>query len=80
MNLSLTKLITVLGLLASAGVFPGANTEKITLALALLQFIQGDVNYTTLAELIQKNVRSEDAQKVALAIQILQVLAAEEKQ
>ena len=80
MNLSLTKLITVLGLLASAGVFPGANTEKITLALALLQFIQGDVNYATLAELIQKNVRSEDAQKVALAIQILQVLAAEEKQ
>lgn len=77
MNLSITKLITILSLLASAGVM-GANAEKITLALALLQFIQGDVNYASLADLIQKNVKSEDAAKVALAIQVLTILGKDE--
>jgi hypothetical protein len=78
MNLSLQKLITVLTLLASAGVM-GGSADKITLALGLLQFIQGGVDYKSLGDLIQKNTKGEDAAKVALAIQILQVLAEDEK-
>lgn len=77
MNLSINKLITILSLLASAGVM-GGSADKITLALGLLQFIQGDVNYQSLADLIQKNVKSEDAAKVALAIQVLTILGKDE--
>jgi hypothetical protein len=77
MNLSIEKLIKILALLAASGLM-GGNSDKITLALGLLQFIQGDVNYASLGEMIQKNTKGEDAAKVALAVNVLQILASDE--
>lgn len=78
MNISVEKLIKILTLIVASGLI-GGNADKLAVGLAVLQFVQGDVNYQSLADLIQKNVKSEDAAKVALAVQVLQIMAEDEK-
>jgi hypothetical protein len=77
MNMSFDKLILIFGLVSQAGLITGVGADKMTLALAVLQLIQGgEFNFEKIATFIEKNgsMAGEDAQKVALAVQILKIL------
>jgi len=81
MNLSFEKLTTILSLVSQAGLI-SVGGDKLTLALTVLQLVKGgDLSLASIAEFVEKNgvVEGEDAKKIALAVQILKILAEDAK-